>query len=200
MGDKLLALIQGGSRVDKYRHLAYQWLGVDKTELAVIAELLLRGEQTIGQLRGRAARMEPIEGVPQLRPILDQLHTKGLLEYLTPMGRGCIVTHTLFQPEEMNRRRREHQADQTAPSTPAGMAPPTTPELPRPQQHAAQTSSQRGTDSREEMSKGQADEIQSLQTEVGLMRAQLTELREQFESTTSQLQDELNDLKQQLGV
>ena len=60
-----VAEIQGGARVDKYRHLAYEWLGVDKVELAVMAELLLRGSQTVGELRGRAARMEPIK---DLRP------------------------------------------------------------------------------------------------------------------------------------
>ncbi len=36
-------LVQGESRVDRFRHLAYEWLGVDKVELAVMAELLLRG-------------------------------------------------------------------------------------------------------------------------------------------------------------
>src|SRR5947207_2047034 len=38
--------IQGGGRVPKFRHLMYEWLGVDKVELAVMAELLLRGAQT----------------------------------------------------------------------------------------------------------------------------------------------------------
>src|SRR5688572_27827781 len=65
--------VQGGSRIDRYRHLAYEWLGVDKVELAVMAELLLRGAQTVGELRGRAARMEPIADLPALRPILDSL-------------------------------------------------------------------------------------------------------------------------------
>src|SRR3990170_4549314 len=46
--------LQGSGRVDKYRHLAYDWLGVEKVELAVMAELLLRGAQTVGELRGRA--------------------------------------------------------------------------------------------------------------------------------------------------
>lgn len=193
-----VALIQGDGRVDKYRHLAYQWLGVDKEELAVVAELLLRGEQTIGQLRGRAARMEPIEGVPQLRPILDRLHTKGLLEYLTPMGRGCLVTHTLFQPEEMEKRRREHQAGQTAsapaPPTPAAIQDPAPQGHPFPQQHADQASSRGRT------SEGRADEVQSLRAAVGSIREQVAELREQFESTTGQLRHELDDLKRQLGV
>ncbi len=37
-----VAQVQGTSRVDRYRHLAYDWLGVEKVELAVMAELLLR--------------------------------------------------------------------------------------------------------------------------------------------------------------
>ena len=48
------SVVQGGARIDRYRHLAYEWLGVDKVELAVMAELLLRGSQTVGELRGRA--------------------------------------------------------------------------------------------------------------------------------------------------
>ena len=38
-----VSIIQGDGRVEKYRHLLYEWLGVDKVELAVMAELLLRG-------------------------------------------------------------------------------------------------------------------------------------------------------------
>ncbi|MBL7039435.1 MAG: DUF480 domain-containing protein, partial [Pirellulaceae bacterium] len=60
--------IQGSGRVVKYRHRMYDWLGVDKTELAVMAELLLRGEQTVGELRARASRMERISGMEELRP------------------------------------------------------------------------------------------------------------------------------------
>ena len=63
-----VGLVQGTSRVDRFRHLLYEWLGVDKVELAVMAELLLRGAQTEGELRGRAARMEPIADLAALRP------------------------------------------------------------------------------------------------------------------------------------
>ena len=73
--DELRALgavieIQGGGRVPKYRHCMYEWLGVDKVELAVMAELLLRGEQTVGELRSRAARMEPIADLGALKMVL----------------------------------------------------------------------------------------------------------------------------------
>src|SRR5262245_10903865 len=107
-----VAEIQGGARVDKYRHLAYEWLGVDKVELAVMAELLLRGSQTVGELRGRAARMEPIKDLAQLQPIVDSLLTKRLLIRLTPPGRGCVVTHTLYLDQEMDKVRREASAMQ----------------------------------------------------------------------------------------
>jgi uncharacterized protein YceH (UPF0502 family) len=99
--------VQGGGRVDRYRHLAYEWLGVEKVEMAVMAELLLRGAQTVGELRDRAARMEPIKDLGELAPTLDALEAKGLIAYLTPRGRGSIVTHTLYLDREMEKVRRE---------------------------------------------------------------------------------------------
>src|SRR5512145_505925 len=102
-----IAQIQGGGRVDKYRHLAYEWLGVEKVELAVMAELLLRGTQTVGELRGRAARMEPIKDLADLQPTLDTLHAKGLVVYLSPPGRGSLVTHALYLERELEKVQRE---------------------------------------------------------------------------------------------
>ena len=75
----------------KFKHMMYEWLGVDKVELAVTAELLLRGEQTLGELRGRAARMEPIADLGALRPIIQSLIEKGLVVALTPEGRGQVA-------------------------------------------------------------------------------------------------------------
>ncbi len=103
-----VAEVQGDSRAPKFRHLLYDWLGVDKYELAVMAELLLRGAQTLGELRGRAARMERISGISDLRPIIDSLYGKGLIVYLTTPGRGCIVTHALYQEQELEKLRAEH--------------------------------------------------------------------------------------------
>jgi len=103
-----VGLVQGLSRVDRFRHLLYEWLGVDKVELAVMTELLLRGAQTEGELRGRAARMEPITDLAALRPVLDSLKGKGLLVSLTREGRGHVVTHALYQPREMERLQSEY--------------------------------------------------------------------------------------------
>ena len=95
--------IQGDGRVAKYKHCLYDWLGVDKVELAVMAELMLRGEQTVGELRGRAARMEPIADLGALRPVLQSLIEKKLVLSLTPEGRGQIVTHGLYQANELEK-------------------------------------------------------------------------------------------------
>src|SRR5262245_65220721 len=93
--------VQGSGRVAKYRHHAYEWLGVEKTELAVMTELLLRGEQTLGELRGRAARMEPIADLAALKPVVDSLIHKGLMIELTTPGRGQIVSHGLYKEREL---------------------------------------------------------------------------------------------------
>ena len=61
-------LIEGSGRVAKWKHTLYDWLKVSKVELAVLAELLLRGPQTEGELRARASRMEPLEDLPAFRP------------------------------------------------------------------------------------------------------------------------------------
>ena len=112
-----VAVIQGSGRVSKYRHFLYDWLGVDKVELAVMAELLLRGTQTEGELRGRAARMEPIADLAALRPVLESLKTKGLVIPLTPEGRGHVVTHALYEPRELEKQKAEHTGG-AAPESP----------------------------------------------------------------------------------
>ena len=66
-------LIEGSGRVAKWKHTLYDWLKVTKVELAVLAELLLRGPQTEGELRARASRMEPLDDLPALQAILDAL-------------------------------------------------------------------------------------------------------------------------------
>ena len=62
-----------GSRVHRFRHNATDALHVRAGELAVLAELLLRGPQTQGELRGRASRMHPMETLDVVRDMLRAL-------------------------------------------------------------------------------------------------------------------------------
>src|SRR3954465_13189020 len=65
-----------GSRVNKYRHQAGEALHVRAAELAILAELLLRGPQTLGELRGRASRMHPLDSLEMVRSVIEQLTHK----------------------------------------------------------------------------------------------------------------------------
>lgn len=96
-----VAIVQGSGRVTKVRHYAYNWLGLDKIEAAVMTELLLRGEQTFGELRTRASRMEPIQDLDELKGIVDRLIQRNLMVELSPQGRGQIVSHNLYPEWEL---------------------------------------------------------------------------------------------------
>src|SRR6056297_3224164 len=74
--------IQGSGRVTKYRHAAYEWLGVDSPGAAIVTELMLRGPQTAGELRTRASRMHKFPDLDSLKTELDSLIEKGLVESL----------------------------------------------------------------------------------------------------------------------
>ncbi|TWU42693.1 DUF480 domain-containing protein [Novipirellula artificiosorum] len=92
--------IQGSGRVTKYRHAAYEWLDVDSPGAAVMTELLLRGPQTLGEIRTRASRMYALDDLSTTQQIVDQLIEKDLIEPLTPPGRGQTFAHKLYPPEE----------------------------------------------------------------------------------------------------
>jgi uncharacterized protein YceH (UPF0502 family) len=104
-GLKKLGLVQqilSSGRVDKFRHVAYEVWRVGKEELAILAELLLRGPQTEGELRGRASRMEPLPDLDTLRRHLHALASRGLVVYLGPEGRrGTLITHGFHLPDEL---------------------------------------------------------------------------------------------------
>jgi uncharacterized protein len=105
---KAVSEIDWLGRVPKYKHHAYEWFGADRTEIAVLAELLLRGAQALGDLRARAARMAPIEDLAALKPVVDALVARGLVIELTPAGRGQVVSHNLHLPAELAEVKRQH--------------------------------------------------------------------------------------------
>ena len=103
--------VQGQGRVAKYRHHAYEWLGIEGLESAVITELLLRGEQTLGDLRARASRMGAIPDQAALKPLVDSLLAKGLMIELTSPGRGQIVSHNLYKERELAELKAHHAGE-----------------------------------------------------------------------------------------
>jgi uncharacterized protein YceH (UPF0502 family) len=118
-----VAEVFGSGKIPRYRHLAYEWLSVGKEELAILGELLLRGEQTEGDLRGRASRMDEIPDLSTLRAHLDRLAERGLVVWLAPPGRGRMLTHGLLPEEKLEKVRRELGTAAAKPaSQPSGSA------------------------------------------------------------------------------
>ena len=115
--------VQGSGRAIKYRHAAYDWLDVDGPQAAVITELLLRGPQTSGEIRTRASRMNPFADLPAAQSVIDALIEKGLVEALSPPGRGQTFTHTLYPPSERQYLEARVEKQAAASGAAAGAAP-----------------------------------------------------------------------------
>ena len=62
-----------GSRANRFQHEVERQFDWGSPERAIMAELMLRGPQTVGELRGRASRMTPIGGTDYAREILAGL-------------------------------------------------------------------------------------------------------------------------------
>lgn len=166
-------MVEAGGRVVRWKHTLYDWLKVSKVELAVIAELLLRGPQTEGDLRSRASRMEPFPDLPALQSELEALAARDLVVYLSPreQKRGVVVTHGLYPPQELEKVRQAY-----ANSVAAGGEPEE-----RPVRHSA---------ARSEPSPP------AWATETAALRAQVEALRESLEALAA----EVRDLKSALGA
>jgi uncharacterized protein YceH (UPF0502 family) len=123
----LVTRITGG-RVERWRHDLYETWKLDKVDLALIAELLLRGPQTEGELRGHVSRMESFAELDALRAALKPLVERRLVIYLTPQGRrGTALTHGFHPPAELEHARKRFSASEdaavTAPVAAAAVSP-----------------------------------------------------------------------------
>ena len=93
-----------GGRAERWRHLLYDVWHVSKVELAILAELLLRGAQTEGDLRARASRMDDIPDLEQLRQHLSRLSEQKFILYLTEPGRrGTMLSHGIQTADDRDR-------------------------------------------------------------------------------------------------
>ncbi len=111
--------IQGG-RVERWRHNLYDVWSVNKVELAILAELLLRGPQTEGELRQRASRMEPIDDLEALRAALKPMAERKLVVFLGPEGRrGTMITHGFHAGKEVEMLRSQAPIEDAVMAAPA---------------------------------------------------------------------------------
>lgn len=80
-----------GSRVPKFQHLfcntEYGSLQFTPQQTGIVAELLLRGPQTPGELRTRAARFAPLHDVTEVEAALEDLMTRPEGPYVARLAR-----------------------------------------------------------------------------------------------------------------
>ncbi|TNF52756.1 DUF480 domain-containing protein [bacterium] len=69
-------IYKADSRVPKYQHLFGKKYGLSPQEVSVICVLMLRGPQTIGEIRGRAERMYKFKGIQDVEGVVNILIVK----------------------------------------------------------------------------------------------------------------------------
>jgi uncharacterized protein YceH (UPF0502 family) len=142
-----------GSRVHKYKHLAGETLRCRAGELAILAELLVRGPQTLGELRGRASRMSPLATLDDAKAMIRALSDRPepLVKEISPAPGSRAERYVqLLAPDA-------HSV--TEPSTAAASATPSA------------TSPSPGTGSG-----GLADRVARLESDVATLRAAVEKL------------------------
>ena len=66
------------NRATKYRHVVPEALGLDEGEVAVLAVLMLRSAQTVGELKSRTERLHRFDSVEEVIEVLDGLAGRDL--------------------------------------------------------------------------------------------------------------------------
>jgi uncharacterized protein YceH (UPF0502 family) len=65
-------------RVPKYRHVLDEVLGLKSPEMAVMCVLMLRGAQTVGEIRTRTERLYPFSALSFVETTLEDLMTRDV--------------------------------------------------------------------------------------------------------------------------
>jgi uncharacterized protein len=67
------------SRALKYRHLLDEAVGLTDGEISLLAVLMLRGPQTLGELKGRSERLHRFDSLEEVQQTLDGLSERELV-------------------------------------------------------------------------------------------------------------------------
>jgi uncharacterized protein YceH (UPF0502 family) len=129
----LVAVVHTESgRTERYRHYMRKRFTLTEPQLAALTELLLRGRQSIGDLRSRASRMVAIESLDDLREALRGLASQNYIQANMSLDRrGVEIDHNFYLPAENKKvafsDRDESEADVPEPLRPVPAARPASP-------------------------------------------------------------------------
>lgn len=172
----------------RYRHYVRKRYEFSEPQIAILAELLCRGRQTLGELRGRASRMVPIENLSLLRRELNDLLTRGYIQASGSLERrGVEVDHAFYRANE-NRGVMPAMAAETASAPESAAASAAAPAV------AAPPSVSRSIDN------AKAD---VLENQIAELRSQNQELKDEVErlrTTVYELESKVEDICRDLGI
>lgn len=158
-GKRLVWHLTSG-RATKYDHNIRNILPVSDPEIAVLCVLMLRGPQTLGEIKNRTERMHRFSSMDQVQETIDSL---------TQSSAGPLVTELPRQPGQKEIRFMHLLSGE--------------PEIPHPQ------TTQTTADERSvaPVSPSEPDRITSLENTVAELRRELEELKTAFSSFREQL-------------
>lgn len=159
-------------RSARFRHYMRHKFTLTEAQLAILTELLLRGRQSVGELRVRASRMSAIDTLDQLKQELQGLIDLEMVESDGSLDRrGAEVDHRLY-PAGENRpvSTRSNSEEESAPGS-------------------GEESPVRGATG------GMGGRLQEMEARVEELAQENRQLREQM----SEIQSALEQLKSALG-
>ncbi len=174
----LVAVVHPESgRTERFRHYMRKRFPFNEAQLAIMAELFLRGRQQLGELRSRASRMVPIQSLDELRSELSSLQEQGFIQSSGALERrGIEVDHNMYLDSE----------NQQLESTPVAAT-----DSPAPREQSVVDVRQPTVDS-----SAASNELIQLREETTGLRSEVESLRQ----TVEDLQDDLDELKRSLGA
>ena len=180
----LIAMVYTESgRTPRFRHYMRKRFTLTEPQLAILTELMLRGQQAVGELRTRASRMAPIETLEQLRTELEGLVAANLVRADGPLDRrGVEVDHNLYPANEKQPMRARASTDSDAPPSRSSFTGSTSPA----------PAADPGVSSRIALLESTC---QDLRAENASLTASLAALRDDFRK----LGDEFHELRRALG-
>jgi uncharacterized protein YceH (UPF0502 family) len=99
---RLVVRISGaGHRVEKFGHRLGETLNLGRREMALLCVLMLRGAQTVGELRGRTERMHDFTDLEEVERVLETLEKREPEALVARASRGRWV-HLLGGPVELD--------------------------------------------------------------------------------------------------
>lgn len=106
----VLRVSGAGHRVEKFSHRLGEKLNLGRRELALLCVLMLRGPQTVGELRGRSERMHEFTDLEEVESVLEALETRESGPFVARASRGRWVHLFSGMPDLSAEAPAEHAA------------------------------------------------------------------------------------------